>query len=101
MSLYNLFKKTSKLPLVKIKKNNNVIGKNTNEAIQNGLYWGYVGLVTFLIKKIQKKFKKKLYCVSTGGLSKMISKDIKQIDLVNENLTVYGLIEIVRLNCNE
>ena len=31
----------------------------------------------------------------------MISKDIKQIDLVNENLTVYGLIEIVRLNCNE
>ena len=101
LSLYNLFKKTSKLPLVKIKKNNNVIGKNTNEAIQNGLYWGYVGLVTFLIKKIQKKFKKKLYCVSTGGLSKMISKDIKQIDLVNENLTVYGLIEIVRLNCNE
>ena len=75
--------------------------KNTKNAIQNGLYWGYVGLVTYIIKKIQTKFTKKLFCVSTGGLSRIISKDINLINIVNENLTIYGLIEIFKLNCNE
>ena len=98
LSLENLFNKTSKLPLVKFEKRNNVIGKNTKDAIQNGLYWGYIGLVSFIIKKIQTKFKKKLFCISTGGLSKIISKDIKQINVVNDNLTIHGLIEIYKLN---
>ena len=101
LSLQNLFSKTSKLPLVKFKKINSIIGKNTKNAIQNGLYWGYTGLVTFIIKKIQTKFKKKLFCVSTGGLSKIISKDINLINAVNENLTIHGLIEIFKLNYNE
>ena len=100
LSLQNLFSKTSKLPLVKFKKINSIIGKNTKNAIQNGLYWGYIGLVTYIIKKIQTKFKKKLFCVSTGGLSKIISKDINLINTVNENLTIQGLIEIFKLNYN-
>ena len=102
LSLQNLHNKTSQLPLVKFKKNNkNIIGKNTKNAIQNGVYWGYIGLVTFIIKKIQTKFKKKMYCISTGGLSKIISKDINLINTVNENLTILGLIEIFKLNYNE
>ena len=100
LSLQNLYNKTSKLPLVKFKKNNSLIGNNTKNAIQNGIYWGYVGLVSFLIKKIQNKFKKKLFCVSTGGLSKIISKDISLINTVNENLTIHGLIEIYKINYN-
>ena len=98
LSLENLYHKTSKLPLVEFKKNNNIIGKNTKDAIQSGIYWGYVGLVTYIIKKIQRKFKKKLFCVSTGGLSKIISKDINLINTINENLTIKGLIEIFKLN---
>ena len=98
LSLDNLFKKTSQLPLVKLRKNKNVIGKNTKNAIENGLYWGYIGLVTFLINKIQSKFKKKLFCISTGGLSRFISKDIKLITTTNENLTIQGLIEIFKIN---
>ena len=98
LSLENLYHKTSKLPLVEFKKNNNIIGKNTKDAIQSGIYWGYVGLVIFIIKKIQRKFKKKLFCVSTGGLSKIISKDINLINIINENLTIIGLIEIFKLN---
>ena len=98
LSLENLYKKTSKLPLVEFKKKNNIIGKNTKDAIQSGIYWGYVGLVSFIIGKLQSKFKKKLFCVSTGGLSKTISKDINLINTVNENLTIIGLIEIFKLN---
>ena len=102
MSLKNLHNKTSQLPLIKFKKyNKNIIGKNTKNAIQSGIYWGYVGLVTFIIKKIQTKYKKKIFCISTGGLSKIISKDISMINTINENLTILGLIEIFKLNYNE
>ena len=102
LSLKNLHNKTSQLPLIKFKKyNKNIIGKNTKNAIQSGIYWGYVGLVTFIIKKIQTKFKKKIFCISTGGLSKIISKDISMINTINENLTILGLIEIFKLNYNE
>ena len=45
--------------------------------------------------------KKKMFCISTGGLSKIISKDINLINTVNENLTILGLIEIFKLNYNE
>ena len=101
MSLDNLYKKTSKLPLVKFKKNKQFIGKNTKNAIESGVYWGYVGLISFLIDKIQSKFKKKLFCISTGGLSKIISKDITKINKINDKLTILGLIEIFKLNYNE
>ena len=90
LSLQNLFSKTSKLPLVKFKKINSIIGKNTKNAIQNGLYWGYIGLVTYIIKKIQTKFKKKLFCISTGGLSKIISKDIN----LNGGETAFSKLDV-------
>ena len=39
-----------------------------------------------------------MFCVATGGLSKIISKDISLINTINENLTIKGLIEIFKLN---
>ena len=100
LSLKNLNKKTSKLPLVKFKKIKGVIGKNTKDAIQKGVYLSYIGLTSFIINKIQKNFKKKLFCISTGGLSHIISKNIKSINVINKDLTILGLIEIYKLNNN-
>ena len=101
LSLKDLYEKTSKLPLVKFKKTTRLIGKNTKQAIENGIYFGYLGLTTFIIKELQKRFKKKLFCISTGGLSHIISKNIKEINVINKNLTILGLIEIYKLNYNE
>ena len=101
LSINDLYNKASQLPLIKFKKKKDIIGKNTKNAMENGLYWGFIGLVSFIIKKIQSKFKKKLFCISTGGLSRIISKDINSIDTINENLTILGLIEIFKLNQNE
>ncbi len=101
LSLKNLHKKTSKLPLVKFIKINSIIGKSTKQAIQNGVYLGYIGLTSYIINKIQQKFKKKLFCISTGGLSHIISKNIKLINVINKDLTILGLIEIYKLNYYE
>ncbi len=101
LSLETLYKKTSKLPLVNFKKKKEVIGKTSISAIENGIYWGYVGLVTFLINKIKKRFDNNTFCISTGGLAKVISNEIKEIKKIDENLTILGLIEFFKLNYSE
>ena len=42
-----------------------------------------------------------MLCISTGGLTNIIAKDINLINTINENLTILGLIEIFKLNYNE
>ena len=98
LSLDSLYRKTSKLPLIKLKKTKKVIGKSTISAMQNGIYWGYIGLVSFLIKKIKLEYKFKFNTISTGGYAKILSPNIKEINKIDENLTILGLIEIFKLN---
>src|SRR5947209_5416754 len=47
-----LFARAAKLPRVEIKRPPNVIGSATVEAMQSGLYHGYVGLVDGILKKM-------------------------------------------------
>ena len=98
LSLDSLYRKTSKLPLIKLKKTKKVIGKSTVSAMKNGIYWGYIGLVSFLIKKIKLEYKFKFNTISTGGYAKILSPNIKEINKIDENLTILGLIEIFKLN---
>ncbi|NCU55226.1 MAG: type III pantothenate kinase, partial [Candidatus Fonsibacter ubiquis] len=44
LSLKVLKEATAKLPLIKLKKTNKFIGKDTVSAMNNGMYWGYIGL---------------------------------------------------------
>src|ERR1043166_3608423 len=47
-----LFSRAAKLPRVEIKRPAKVIGATTIEAIQSGLYHGYIGLVDGILKKM-------------------------------------------------
>ena len=98
LSLDALYTKTSKLPLIRLKKTKKIVGKDTVSAMQNGIYWGYIGLISFLIKKIKSQYKFKFNTIATGGYAKLFSLNIKEINKVDENLTILGLIEIFKLN---
>ncbi|MEY4343242.1 MAG: hypothetical protein RL736_1040 [Pseudomonadota bacterium] len=52
LSLKVLKQATAKLPLIKLKKTNKYIGKDTISAMNNGMYWGYIGLIKELVQKI-------------------------------------------------
>ncbi len=60
LSLKVLKEATAKLPLIKLKKTNKYIGKDTVSAMNNGMYWGYIGLIKELVQKIIKETKKKV-----------------------------------------
>ena len=93
-----LFQRTAKLPRVELLKPKTVIGKNTVQAIQSGLIYGYIGMVESMIARIKNEMNCNPKVIATGGLSEIIANETKLIDLTNPHLTLEGLRLIYELN---
>jgi type III pantothenate kinase len=96
LSLNALHEAASKLPTVSIVEPKRVIGKSTVEAMQSGLYWGYVGLIEGLLNNIAREMGEKPMVLATGGLAPLFAQNIKLIDHVDDQLTLNGLFEIYK-----
>ncbi len=97
LSVDALYRSTSRLPKITVKslddEKKSLVGKNTVEAMESGVYWGYVCMIEGLIYKLKKIYTNSKV-IATGGLSGVFKKDIKSIDLVEKNLTITGLAHI-------
>jgi type III pantothenate kinase len=98
LSLEVLHSATAMLPRVAVEKPAHVIGKSTTEAMQSGVFWGYVGLVEGMVKRISDEFGAKLTVVATGGLAPLFHGTVAAIEHIDLELTMRGLIEIHRRN---
>ena len=94
LSLDNLIKKASLIPNIKLHKSKSIIGKNTEQAVLSGFFWGYNGLINGIISKIKKKTNQKYKIIFTGGLAHLFNKDIKDKVTIDKNLTINGLIKV-------
>jgi len=90
-----LFARAARLSRVDVKKPPKVIGTNTINQMQSGLFYGYIGLVDGILERILEEMpataEKKPKVVATGGLARLIVEDSKYIDSVDEMLTLEGL----------
>jgi type III pantothenate kinase len=86
-----LFTRTSRLPRVDVQKPKTAIGTNTVNAMQSGIFWGYVGLVDGLARRCKEELGPQVRCVATGGLSNLVGRACVEIDEVDESLTLHGL----------
>ncbi len=94
LSIEALHKHAAKLPKVRVARPENIIGKNTAEAMQSGLYWGYIGMIEGVIGKIKDDIGGNLYVLATGGLAGLYAKNTDIIHAIDENLTLKGLLKI-------
>lgn len=86
-----LFERAAKLPRVEIKRPQKTIGSATVEAMQSGLYHGYVGLVDGILRKMIDELGSTVHVIATGGLASLIATGSEFIEQVDETLTLEGL----------
>lgn len=87
-----LYQKASKLPRIDLVKPECVIGKNTISSMQSGIFYGYVGQIDYLVKRIKNEMQEQtVKVIATGGLARLISEECKSINEVNSTLTLEGL----------
>lgn len=93
-----LYQAASKLPRIEIDKPQRVVGSDTVPAMQSGLYWGYVGLIEGICRRIEGEMDRKMTVIATGGLSPLFAEGAEVIQHIDDDLTLRGLVEIYRRN---
>jgi type III pantothenate kinase len=81
----------SKLPEVELKKPTNVIAQTTEAAIQSGIVNGQIAMVKGLLKQIIGQLDSPPKVVATGGFAALLAREIEQIEIVDDDLTLNGL----------
>lgn len=90
LSLKALHEMTAKLPKISLQKQQNVIGKSTVEAMNSGVYFGYLSLVEGMIARIENELGVKTTPIITGGLAEIFKEELK-IEHYRPDLTIEGL----------
>jgi len=85
---------TAQLPEVAVAKPARVVGKNTVECIQAGVYYGYLGMIERVLKEtlreMSPKNPKSVKVIATGGLAGLFTTELGSIQQVPD-LTLQGL----------
>lgn len=98
LSMQALHEAAARLPRVAIQKPARIIGKDTVEAMQAGVFWGYVSLIEGLISRIKAEYHAPMTVVGTGGIASLFDGATESIDHFDHDLTILGLLEIYRRN---
>jgi len=98
ISIEALFRAAAKLQRVEVKKPESIIGRTTVEAMQSGIYYGFVGQVDHIVRRLKKELAGNPKVIATGGYAQLIAADSETIDEVQPLLTLEGLRLIYNRN---
>ncbi len=98
LSLEALDRAAAKLPRIAVKRPQKVIGQATIPAMESGAYWGYVGLIEGLVARIKAEDGRAMKVIATGGLVPLFAEGTDVIDVIDQDLTLRGLLTIYRAN---
>ncbi|WP_336977099.1 type III pantothenate kinase [Altererythrobacter fulvus] len=93
LSLDALVSNTAKLPRIAIEspRTNSVIGRNTQDQMLIGVFWGYVAMMEGLIAKLRLEIGRPAKVIATGGLALLFGQHTEIFDVVDTDLTLEGL----------
>jgi type III pantothenate kinase len=98
LSLEALHMGAAALPHVDISRPAKVIGTNTVECIQSGVFWGYSGLVEGLVARVKAEYGREMKVIGTGGLAPLFAQGDVRFDVIEDDLTMHGLTVIHAFN---
>jgi type III pantothenate kinase len=100
LSLQALEMAAAQLPHIAISRPPAVVGRNTIQAMESGVFWGYVGMLEGLVARIRAERGEEMGTVATGGLAPLFAGATESIQKVDPDLTLWGLRLIFRRNRN-
>ena len=86
-----LFQRAAKLPRIDVRKPSRVVGRTTVGSMESGLFYGYVGMVEGLVRRMSDELGGHPISVATGGLAALIAPETPLIEHVEPDLTLHGL----------
>lgn len=102
ISMDALSQRGAQLHKIELNRPRNVIGKNTVEALQSGIIFGFAGQVDGIVERMAQELSSNspddVTVVATGGLAPMILNEASTIDVYEPWLTLIGLRLIYERN---
>lgn len=99
LNMEALESQTAKLPSVEIVSMKEALGRSTVESLQSGLYYGHLGTIREITKRISDECfdGEKPFVIGTGGFSSLFEKE-KVFDAVQPDLVLQGLLLALKMN---
>jgi type III pantothenate kinase len=94
LSLDALVAAAAKLPRIAIEAptgNLSVIGRNTVDQMNIGIYWGYIAMIEGLVGRMKAEIGRPAKVIATGGLARLFEKNTDVFDAIEPDLTIQGL----------
>ncbi len=95
MTAQALAEKTAKLPLIVPRRPRRIVGKDTAECIQGGLYYGYLGGIREILERTVAEMgiggRKKAVIIATGGQCGLFRSDLPRGIRFAPDLALQGL----------
>lgn len=100
LSLSALHQAAAKLPRIAVTAPTEarVTGKSTQEAMQFGVFWGYVSMIEGLVTRLRAEHSDTMKIIATGGLAPVFAGHTDAIDSVSDDLTLQGMRIIFERN---
>ncbi len=86
-----LFQRAARLPRVDVRRPATVIGRNTVSAIESGLFYGYIGMVDALMRRMTDELGGPVIGIATGGLAPLVLPETTVFEAHEPDLTLHGL----------
>lgn len=91
ISIDALVGRTAKLPQIALETPSAAIGRNTVDALQSGIVYGFVGQTEAIVARFRAELGHAAKVVATGGLADVVARQTSAIDAVDAHASLEGL----------